>query len=278
MTISNDNIELLIFQFKEGLLDDTDRAILENALAENEEWRQMAEMYDPSLQLPQYPHIEYTNKDKLRAIANRRTVIPIWSRVAAACAIIAAIVLCLSIINSGKFSDNILASNSIEVDTANKLMPEKRHDSGMQPDTLQLYDSRMRSTPCDRQHINNESTIESLIAEKQEDSVIDLPEYLYTDKLITFLDDDSLNNYTPDNEPDKAFTSLESSLDIIGFTDKLITFYDDPMPLVNNTPYSTKPEWQTTVNDWLSNIQLARLEFQTDAINNLCKWMKKKNE
>lgn len=294
MKVTSNNIELLIFQLKEGMLDDAERACVEKALAENDEWRQMAEMYDPSLQLPQYPHLEYPDKDKLRAIAHpaaektiiatesksnstRRIVFPIWSRVAAACAIIAAIVLLFRLTDS-KPDSNLKASGNPKttIDSTIESLPICPTPSSDNADTPNNADNADKVIAIPK----NEAPIETMIAENQEESSDFKPDYLYSDDLITYIDDDDssfghiLLSETQDD--DLQHQNTDTSSNNIRLTDKLITYYDDDQPVSNGPYYERQPIWQATMNDWWSNLQLASLEFQTNMVNNLNKYIEHK--
>jgi len=294
MKVTSNNIELLIFQLKEGMLDDAERACVEKALDENDEWRQMAEMYDPILQLPQYPHLEYPNKDKLRAIAHpaaqktiiatksksnstRRIVFPIWSRVAAACAIIAAIVLLFRLTDS-KPDSNLEASGNPKttIDSTIESLPIHATPTPDNADTPNNADNADKVIAIPK----NEAPIETMIAENQEESSDFKPDYLYSDDLITYIDDDDssfehiLLSETQDN--DLQHSNTETSSNNIRLTDKLVTYYDDDQPVSNDPYYERQPVWQATMNDWWSNLQLASLEFQTNMVNNLNKYIERK--
>lgn len=57
ININDDNIEQYIFLYKEGMLNDTERTSVEEMLAVHKEWQELAEMYDPALQVPGYPKL-----------------------------------------------------------------------------------------------------------------------------------------------------------------------------------------------------------------------------
>lgn len=270
--INDSNIELYILQLKEGTLTDAEREDVEHALGENKDWQQLADMYDPSLQLPGYPHLIFSDKEKLRSIAipvtNRTRFIPLWSRVAAVIAIVVLAILFIRISIGDYHNNNILTSNNIEttIDTTNIITP-------INPTITPL--PRKNTFPSKSKSPKSEP----LLAEKKEETSFDQPDFLYTDNLITFIDDDSSYNYTSnfESKTDEALAPTNSSSRRNGFTDKLITFYDDPLPHEINNPYTPKPVWQSAVDDWKSNIQLARLELHANTVNSLCKLMKSKN-
>ena len=69
MKIENNNIELVLFQYKEGLLTPDEMAKVEAALSQHPEWKQMADGYDPSLCITADTTAVYPNKDRLRQIS-----------------------------------------------------------------------------------------------------------------------------------------------------------------------------------------------------------------
>lgn len=272
MKITENNIELLIFKLKEGMLDEAEQASVEEALAGNDGWRQMAEMYDPALQIPDYPHLEYADKDKLRDIARpettRRIALPLWSRVAAACAVIVAIAVTLRIGNSRPDS-NLVAFDDTRaaMETINRPMPA---------DTTTTPSAADKTAATAR----NEAPGETMTAERQEEPTDNEAYCLYTEELITFLDDDDTAfdrtlHIEPQND-ELEYVATESATDGIRFTDKLVTYYDDEEPDGDGPVIERQPAWQAAVEDWQWNLQLARLEFQTNMLNNIHKYIERK--
>ena len=48
MKLNEENIELYLFRYKEGLLDATETAEIERALASHPERQELADLYDPA--------------------------------------------------------------------------------------------------------------------------------------------------------------------------------------------------------------------------------------
>lgn len=267
MTINNNNIEQYIFLYKEGLLNDAEKADVQKALDENTAWQQMADMYDPSLQVPAYPKLTYANKHKLRAIATsttkRRSIIPIWSRVAAACTIIIAVTLFIRLNHSTTSKNTIVASNNTNVfidsiSTSN--------NTPIKIKTLHHLDS------CSKSILSTHNPSEKLIVETTPTNTTEEPSIYFTEDLITFIDenDTSYNNLLEIYTEHQTTTSANQ----IEFTEQLIT-YDDALPFSEDEPDNTQmPVWRITLDDWFSNLQLARLEFQTDVVSSITKRIK----
>ncbi len=102
MNLNDENIELYLFRYKEGLLDADDIAEVESALADHPNWKAMADMYDPELRLPAGITIEYDNAELLRdggpkvqhkpvvihKSSEKRRFIPLWITIAAAACVV----------------------------------------------------------------------------------------------------------------------------------------------------------------------------------------------
>lgn len=100
--INDNNIELYLFRYKEGLLDATETAEVEKALASRPDWQELADLYDPELTLPSGATMHYAGFESLRdggpkaatrerkpivlrdATTQRRRLMPLWTTVAAA--------------------------------------------------------------------------------------------------------------------------------------------------------------------------------------------------
>lgn len=100
--INDNNIELYLFRYKEGLLDEAETAEVEKALASRPDWQELADLYDPELTLPSGATMPYAGFESLRdggpkaatrerkpivlrdATTQRRRLMPLWTTVAAA--------------------------------------------------------------------------------------------------------------------------------------------------------------------------------------------------
>lgn len=94
--INEDNIELILFRYKEGLLDEAETAEVEKALASRPDWQSLADSYDPGLVLPagatmSYPHAASLRNGGPKAV--RRKMIPVWITSAAAACLLFAVVV-----------------------------------------------------------------------------------------------------------------------------------------------------------------------------------------
>ena len=96
MRINNDNIELYLFRYKEGLLNAAETNEVEQAFATHPEWKELADLYDPELTLPAGAVMPYANVESLRnggpKVKKQTRIIPLWTKIAAA----ACLVLCVT--------------------------------------------------------------------------------------------------------------------------------------------------------------------------------------
>lgn len=290
MNINDDNIELLVFRMKEGLLDEAEREMVEKALADNKEWQEMADGYDPSLQVPQYPHVVYPHKDKLRSIARparRIFVLPTgtWALrlVAAVCAVIIAVMLFLRINNSDKTDSTLVATN-------------KFNERGLNENT-QLNEDRLEKISYFNEHGLNRTNgyfssnehesdeyDEYVFSDENESDELDSHLYIAPEEFITYIDeDDTTYNYIiysaagmpqlltagmPQLLAEGSKAENSTTENIVEYTDQLITFEDDDLP------YSSQPQWRNSLNDWSSKLQIARLELQTNMVTRLSRKLK----
>ncbi len=99
MKLNEENIELYIFRYKEGMLNADESAELERALEANPEWKELADLYDPELKLPANAVLPYPDAESLRdggpkansekqlkpiELPRHKKIVPMWTTIAAA--------------------------------------------------------------------------------------------------------------------------------------------------------------------------------------------------
>ncbi|MDY5969844.1 MAG: hypothetical protein SPJ13_07535 [Bacteroidales bacterium] len=84
MDMGNDEMELLIFRYKEGLLTPHERKECEAFLAEHPEARQLADLYDPTLRVEK-EQVVFPNKGSLKRHTLQPMSTPVAWRYVAAC-------------------------------------------------------------------------------------------------------------------------------------------------------------------------------------------------
>lgn len=125
MKINDENIELYLFRYKEGMLNAAEVAEVEKVLADNPEWQELADLYDPSLTLPAGATMEYVDCEKLRdggqkseqahVILNsqttRRKTMPLWISFAAAACLLLFVTTITKFINNPEPDNVTVAGN-----------------------------------------------------------------------------------------------------------------------------------------------------------------------
>lgn len=131
MNLSDENIELYLFRFKEGLLDAAETAEVERALRERPDWQEMADLYDPKLTLPAGVTMTYDDYGSLRdggpKAANidrkpivlrednpqRRRLMPLWTTVAAAACLLLFVTTIIKFTGEGSPSGSQLVAKMV---------------------------------------------------------------------------------------------------------------------------------------------------------------------
>ena len=287
--INDSNIELYIFRYKERLLGADETAEVERALQQNADWRELADLYDPSLRITSYPPATYPGKQRLMNIANKSKAKrkALWYSTSAAACIALAVAFALRIAdgNGGK-EPLVIAQNSetptltaVETETVSEQMQANNH---LQTNTLHKPSHNSRATSpkasgssllADAATGYADSCEASTEAGKGKET-FDL-QYVITDQLITYLDDTTQAHSCHSSQ----FTGHLNVNDVLVFsepdttlTDRLITFLDD-----DATADTTQgqPKGRSAVGyafeDWLNSIRLRGTELQLALINEMQK-------
>ena len=137
MMLNEENIELYLFRYKEGLLNAKEIAEVEQAFKTHPEWKELADAYDPDFTLPAGATIPYANYESLRdggpkvvsatpIITLReeqpqsRRVKPIWiAFAAAACLLLFVTTIVRLVDNDGNMVNNngVVLADKIDKDT-----------------------------------------------------------------------------------------------------------------------------------------------------------------
>jgi hypothetical protein len=135
MNLNNDNIELYLFRYKEGLLDAAESAEVEHALKEHPEWQELADLYDPGFKLPAGATMPYADFESLRdggpkvsrtpvkislrdEEPRRRRALPLWTTVAAAACMLLFVTSIIKMVNNeGHSGGPVVAELTIEDST-----------------------------------------------------------------------------------------------------------------------------------------------------------------
>lgn len=246
----NDDIELMLFRYKEGMLDENEAAQVADFLNKNPEWRELADLYDPQFKAPPYPAVAYPGKKKLYKA--RHNTILVWLRrfSAAATVVIAVTVFALWSLkpHGGKTQ---VASNGQEGLYA--VTRDARQDTlqDVQKQQKVLHAGTRAAQQDVRQDVRQERARPEC---NTVDDVIDVeekaPSIIVTDRLIAYTDEDEEKDI---DEP------------IIIVTDKLISYLPEVTTADKAIEYASRPEWTYTVEGWWNSIQLAYTERVLDS-------------
>ncbi|MBQ9586273.1 MAG: hypothetical protein IJR26_00190 [Bacteroidales bacterium] len=250
----NDDIELMLFRYKEGMLDENEAAQVADFLNKNPEWRELADLYDPQFKAPPYPAVAYPGKEKLYK-AQHNTIL-VWLRrfSAAATVVIAVTVFALWILKPNGGKQQVASNGQEELHAVTR---DARQDTLQ--DTLQdvqkqqkVLHAGTRAAQQDiRQDVRQEiarpecNTVDDVIAVEEK-----APSIIETDRLITYIDEDE------EKDTDEL---------IIVETDKLISYLPEVTTADKATEYASRPEWTYTVEGWWNSIQLAYTERVLDS-------------
>lgn len=262
MKIENDNIELIIFRYKEGLLTPDERAQVEAALLRHPEWKRMADGYDPSLCITANTTAVYPNKERLRQAVgkpHKSAVMPLWSKVSAAACLLLLVAVGL----------HFMSRN------------DGRQTSAPQP-ILAQNENVLTPVTTDSVEIATESLVAEVttVIPNAPKETATQPVETVTQPAIKPFDSDQLITYIEEGDTmysskflpfDLALSTdeVESSEPIV--TDQLITYVDADIDSVADE----RPARNYAFEDLVNSLRLSRLEFQTNLYNQFCKLIEK---
>lgn len=243
MNINHDNYELYLFRYKEGLLDDKEKLMVEKAINENQAWREMADMYDPDLRLSEYEDTTYPFKERLKkipstsSIANNKRKI-VWIGISIAASVVVALAIGLrQIASSGPNPQSVPPAITASTDASSHFdLDEKEQiNNSFTNDTIQRMQSLAPIDAC----VEENNYDELAILPKEENITI-------TDKLIKYIDDTN----------DKKAEVIVS--------EKLITYIETNDTSIGRPPKNN--EINNIVEDIKNTIQLASLDYYNSVI------------
>lgn len=264
--VNNEDIELMLFQLKEGLLSDEEARKATLFLQQHPEWQEVADLYDPTLKVPSYPAAGFPNKESLhkpltttatastRAIALRR--FSIAASILVAVAIAARILL---IPNAKEDGTTVVAENRQNKDT--DYFSQKTSPSGVLEDEMSAASEGRQSslqstitTPPTMSALQEKRNAPAEQATSKQMPAEQVPtiKVTITDKLIAYLDD---------AEPDIPETPH------INMTDKLIAYLPADTPATAPTESAPRPKWTYAIEDLWNGVQLAYTERQNEIID-----------
>ena len=263
MKINDKNIELILFRYKEGLLSPEESSEVEHFLEQHPAWRELADMYDPSLCITADTTTVYPNKDKLRDIMTQKpqngSALHLWSWISAA----ACVVLGLSVGLHFLLQTEVVTPSTSK-DKIAKINPEPLPIS---TDTIENEQERLFASsilPQDKMQAKQETTINNTAETTSTKPVC-------TDQLITYIDEDDTTYNSKFLPFDLAMAVDEPATGDPLLTDQLITYVNVDTDSVAEALQARNYAFE----DWVNNLRLSRLEFQTNLFNQFCKLIEK---
>ena len=251
--INEDNIELWLFQYKEGLLDGEERATVERALEERPDWQELADLYDPELRVPALDGVVYEGKEGLKR-HKPVSKIRLWGGISAAACISLLLLAGIRMITkfeTENYNGQTLAfvpngEQGTEKDELKQRIanpPQRKMESVTTPTAARHShpkgDSAAAGQRTESEELQNSKFI--IHNSQNEDEV-----------LIAYLDTNSAGSLPVDATGDVAVAE-----DFITYLD------EDTMPQSENT---TGSPLLSAARDRLNSIRLAYVEWQTAEI------------
>lgn len=264
MKINKRNIEVILFRYKEGLLSPDQTAQVKLLLEHNTEWQKLADMYEPSLRITADTSTVYPNKERLRQIAaktpHQPKALPIWSKMSAAACILLLLSLGLHLILHNDTDTQTTMQQTVVAENKNK--PIATHS-----DTL----CNAPATLCAKRIAIRTKPIENTGNQPSEDIVTTSVEPVYSDQLITYIDEDDTTFNSKFLPFDLAMSTNDTAFARPVPTDLSITY----IPTDTDSAADFSPKRNYAVNDWINSIRLSHIEFQTSIVNQFCKIIEK---
>lgn len=263
---NNEDIELMLFQLKEGLLSDEEARKATLFLQQHPEWQEVADLYDPMLKAPSYPAAGFPDKEILHktltttATATSRAIVLRRLSIAASILVAVAIAARILLIPNAKEGDTaIVAENRQNKD--NDYFSQKTSPSAVLEDEMSaapegrqgsLQATTAQTPAISAQQEKRNAPAEQANTEQMPAEQVPTIKVTITDKLIAYLDD---------AEPDIPGTPS------INITDKLIAYLPADTPATVPTESAPRPKWTYAIEDLWNGVQLAYTERQNEIID-----------
>ena len=273
--LTDENIELMIFRYKEGLLDAGERERVEKLLAKNAEWREMADLYDPDLRVPAYSDTTFPDRENLKHHSVSRRWILLGTSAAACFVLLASFALHLILNNNNQ--DNVFIAQSDDEEIQKKTLI---HSLNKTNDSSVIQNITPIRKKVANRVIHKESVPQKDLLADADQNVDDVNtetnfdvHLVETDQLISYYDDyDETEPICPDNSLSSVCNGGQMTFakpDTI-LTDKLISYIDDNEN-TNQKVSSHRTALGYVVEDWFNTIRLKGTEMQLALINEINK-------
>lgn len=252
---TNEDIELMLFRLKEGMLSDKEVAEAHEFLLRHPEWQEVADLYDPQLSVPSYPIVSFADKESLRkpikTIASQRKAV-IWRRLSVAASILVAVSIALWMLLVPETDEGytlVVAENQMK-ETASE--PNPNEDGKTEADeAIDVYSMTPSHNEINDVH-SGQSVVEQPVIGQPVVERAAAARVTMTDKLIVYLDD---------AEAEQPATPFVEE------TDRMITYLPADTPASVPAETTPRPAWTYSVEDWWNGIQLAYTERQNIIID-----------
>lgn len=263
MKIENKNIEQILFRYKERLLTPDETAQVEAALSQHPEWKRMADDYDPTLCITADTSSVYPNKERLRQMAastpRKRAVLPLWSKVSAAACLLLLVTVALHFM-SGNEGEQAPAQQPMLAQNEADPFPITNDTVENEPEVLVAEIAPViKKTPkaSDAQPVEAIAQTETKPAS--------------SDQLITYIDEDDTMFNSKFLPFDIAMAADKPIINEPVLTDQLIIYVDANTDSITEEKNTRNYAFE----DWVNNLRLSRIEFQTNLYNQFCKLIEK---
>lgn len=152
MTLNNENIELCLFRYKEGLLNAAETAEVERALATHPEWRELADLYDPELTLPAGATMPYADAESLRdggpKAKKQARIIPMWTKIAAAACLLLFVTTIVRFVGgSDAQNSGPVVAEVTKPDTVQTIYADTAMEAPLEQAVPQIYKTAVNDEP-----------------------------------------------------------------------------------------------------------------------------------
>lgn len=118
MNINEENYELYLYRYAEGLLTDDERRELEAVLPSHPEWQELLDLYDPDLKITAQPQTVFPDKESLKH--KPAAIFPLYARIAVAASVALLMVAGAFFLTRNKTTadSQVVAETTAKTDTA----------------------------------------------------------------------------------------------------------------------------------------------------------------
>lgn len=257
MELSNENIELYLFRYKEGMLDAAETSEIEEALSIHPEWREMADLYDPALILPAGVTMTYADAESLRdggpKAAKRKRIVPVWIYyAAAACVLLAVGTLMLRPLSGADVEGGtMVASNTITG------VIETRNDTNVKDSSVEMV--LHRDSPLDMKH-QYYAQVQQPVVVEQDKEIAESYAPVFNEQEQLLADAAIADGFVPNEEDEQyIYNDWNNDVDAV-YSNRLITYMDNLSEVMSlqtpvyEAPANQRGDAMSQLTDLISDI------------------------